>query len=208
MKTRSSRRDLVAALLGIGAAGALGGCVAPAPPPVRKFYLSALEAAPQGLEQVDWTLLVERPQTVPALRSNRIAQVIAGNEFDYYANAEWGDVAPDMFQATLIRSFETSNAVAAVSSGRERMRPDFILETTLGPFYAIGAAGSAPSVRVGVDARLIRARGRELVDATTIREDRAADGPEIEAIVAAFDGASHRVIEDLIAWTVSRRVGA
>jgi len=203
-----SRRDILTAILAAGVVTGLGACTAPPPPPARKFYLSPLDTVPSGLEKRDWTLVIEPPQTVPALRTNRIAQVIADNEFDYYANAEWGDLAPDMFQATLIRSFERANAVAAVGNERQRMRPDYMLETTLAPFYAIGAVGSAPKVRVGLDARLIRARGRELVASTTMSEERTAKGAEIEAIIEAFDSASHAVIESLIRWTVAQASGA
>lgn len=204
MNQESSRRDILTAILAAGVAAGLGACTAPPPPPARKFYLSPLDSPSAGLPKRDWTLVVEPPQTLPALRSNRIAQVISENEFDYYANSEWGDLAPDMFQATLIRSFEQANAVAAVANERQRMRPDYMLETTLNPFYAVGAVGSAPTVRVGVAARLIRARGRALVGSTTISEERPANGPEIEAIVAAFDSASHAVIENLVRWTVSQ----
>ena len=71
------RRMMLRGLLMAATGAALVGCVgAPATPP-RRFYLGALEQFPENLPKVDWSLVVEPPQTVPALRTNRIALAFA-----------------------------------------------------------------------------------------------------------------------------------
>ncbi len=181
----------------------LAGCAGPAPPPMRSFYLSALGGPPPGTSRGDWSLVVPPPQTPPALRTSRIAQRIGPNELDYYANAEWGDTAPIMFQTVLIRSLERSGALPVVANERQRLRPDFMLTISLVPFFADGALGTAPTARVGVDAQLIRSRGREVVATTSIEKEAQAASADLEAIVAAFDAASKEVLTELIPWAVS-----
>jgi len=193
-------------VLQFGAAGAaaiaLAGCLPGPPPPPRRFYLTALETPPAGIRTAPWSLVVDSPRTVPALRTVRIAQAIGDNEFDYYADAEWGDLPPLMFQAVLIRSFERAQAVALVAGERERLRPDFRLNTSLVPFFAVGAVGTPPEARVGVDARLIRNRDREVVATRSFEQARRADSPDVAAVVAAFDAASQAVMRELVVWTV------
>jgi ABC-type uncharacterized transport system auxiliary subunit len=150
-----------------------------------------------------WSLAVEPPQTWPALRTNRIAQVDADSEFDYYADAQWGDAAPQMCQAVLIRSFERAGAREGVASKRDRLRLDFMLNPRLGPFYALGPVGSAPEARVGGEAQLVRSRGRERVATSSLETSRAAASAEIDAVVAAFDEAAQAVMRDLVVWTVT-----
>lgn len=200
--TAMQRRHLVA--LGAGAVGAvLAGCVRQTPPPVRQFYLNALAAPPPDVPPASWSLVVPPPETVSALRTTRIAQAIGANEFDYYADAEWGDIPTLMFQAVLIRSIDRSRAVPVVVDQRARVRTDFILNTTLVPFFAVGAVGNPPSARVGVEARLVRSRGREVVATRSFEEARDAASADIAAVVAAFDAASQAVISALIPWAVA-----
>jgi cholesterol transport system auxiliary component len=197
--TTAHRRHLFA----LGAGAVLAGCVRQTPPPVRRFYLTALAEPPAEVPSATWSLVVPPPETVSALRTTRIAQAIGANEFDYYADAEWGDIPPLMFQAVLIRSFERTGAIPVVVDQRQRVRPDFVLNGTLVPFFAVGAVGSPPTARVGFEARLVRSRGREVVAARAFEERREAESADVAAVVAAFDAASQAVMRALIPWTVT-----
>jgi len=197
--TAIHRRHLVA----LGAGAVLAGCVRQTPPPVRRFYLSALTEPLADVPTASWSLVVPPVNTVAALRTTRIAQALGANEFDYYADAEWGDIPPLMFQAVLIRSFERTGAIPVVVDQRQRVRTDFILNGTLVPFFAVGAAGSPPTARVGVDARLVRSRGREVVATRSFEERREAESADVAAVVAAFDAAARAVMAALVPWTVT-----
>lgn len=202
MKTLS-RRHVVYGLGASGAAGVLSGCAGPSLPPVQRFYLRSHDTPPERLAPADWSLQIDPPQTVPALNTNRIAQLISANQFDYYADAEWGDIATVMMQTVLVSSFERTGSVASVFNERARTRPDFVLQTALGPFFGEGAVGSAATARVGLRADLLRYRGREVLGTTSFASEAVADAPGVAALVAALDVAARAVVGDVIAWTIA-----
>lgn len=199
---RLRRRSCLGMLALAGAGVGLPGCVGSSAPPPRRFYLSAIDDPPPGLEPAAWSLVVQPPQTIPALNTNRIAQAFGPNEFDYYAGGEWGDQAPTMVQAITIRSFERSGAIGVVANERQRLRPDFMLNSSLAPFHAQGPIGEAPEALVGLDAQLVRARGREIVGTRRFEARASAASAELAAIIAAFDDATHQVLRELIPWTL------
>lgn len=198
------RRKLLRALPLLGAGLALSGCLggSSAPPP-RKFYLTPLAEPPAGLPTVDWSLVVEIPQTVQALNTTQIAQAFGANQFDYYNDGEWGDQSTAMVQAIMIRSFELSEAIQVVVNERQRVRTDFQLSSSLAPFFARGAVGTAPLVAVGLEVQLVQSRGRNIVGAKSFEASSQASGPELDAIVAAFDDALKKVLGELIPWTLA-----
>lgn len=200
-----SRRDFltITALL----PGALAGCIgANRPPAPRHFYLMPLTAVSGDLPQVTWSLAVDPPETVPALDTTRIALAFSENEFDYYADAEWGDAAPIMVQQVIIGSFQKSGRIGVVVNERERMRTDFQLTSFLAPFFAAGRKGAAPEVRLGLNVQLIKSRGRQTVGTRAINRAVQSSGADIASIVAAFNTGMQQVLEDLVAWTI--RTGA
>jgi cholesterol transport system auxiliary component len=198
-----SRRGILAGAVALPAALALGGCIGANPPPEpRRFYLTPLAAVSEDLPQAAWSLAVDPPETLPAINTNRIALRFSENEFDYYADAEWGDAPPVMVQQVIIRSFQKSGRIGVVVNERERVRGDFRLTSFLSPFFAVGPKGGAPEARVGLEAQLIRSRGRETIETRAINHAAQSAGADIASIVAAFDAATHQVLEELVAWTL------
>jgi cholesterol transport system auxiliary component len=167
-----------------------------------------LTAVRGDLPQVQWSIAVDPPETVPALNTNRIALAFAENEFDYYADVQWGDEAPTMVQQVIIGSLQNSGRISVVVNERERMRTDFRLSSFLAPFFAVGAKGAAPEVRVGLNVQLIRSRGRKTVGTKAINGAVQSSGPDISSIVAAFNTGMNEVIEELVTWTISTGLGA
>lgn len=198
MQRRALLRGLSLTLAGAG----LVSCVGRSAKPFRKFYLRPPVQLPGDLPKADWSLVVEPPQTVPALRTNRIALAFAANEFDYYADAEWGDLATVMVQGVIIRSFQNSGAIDVVANERQQLRPDFTLKSSLLPFFAEGQEGEVPVAHVGLDVQLMQMRGRKIIGTRSFERSAKAEGPEMAAIITAFDEALSAVLGELIPWTL------
>ena len=208
MAVGARRRDLLRALPLLGTGVALPGCIGGSPPPPRLFYLNPLAEPPGGVSPVDWSLVVELPQTTPALNTTRIVQVVGANQFNYYDDGEWGDQASVMVQAVVIRSFERSGAIPVVVNELQFVRPDFRLASSLAPFFARGAVGSAPVAAVGLQVELVQSRGRQVVASRSFEASAQAASAELDAIVAAFDEATHQVLRELIPWTLDAGAAA
>ncbi|MGI9509537.1 MAG: ABC-type transport auxiliary lipoprotein family protein [Geminicoccaceae bacterium] len=182
--------------------GLLSGCLGSSTPPPRQFYLSALDKPSPGLPEVDWSLVVEPPQTVPALRTKRIVLAFTPNEFGYYAGVEWGDLPASMAQGAIIRSFRTSGAIDVVANERQGIRPDYMLKSWLVPFYAEGEKGAAPLVKIGLDVQLMKMRDRKIVATNAFSHAIQASSPKIEDIVQAFDQAMTNILTDVVPWAL------
>ncbi|HXV22927.1 MAG TPA: ABC-type transport auxiliary lipoprotein family protein [Alphaproteobacteria bacterium] len=204
-----SRRGVLAGFVAFPTVFALDGCIgAQHPPEPRRFYLMPLNAVSSDLPKVDWSLAVDPPETLPALNTKRVVLAFSENEFDYYADVEWGDEAPVMVQQIIIRSFQKLGKIDVVVSERERVRGDFRLTSFLSPFFAVGPKGGAPEVRIGLNAQLIRARGRQTVGTRAINQVVQSSDASIVSIVGAFNTAMHQVLEELVSWTLKAGVAA
>jgi len=184
-------------LLQVGSLAPLAACSLGGGSPPRKFGLRpqpAIEAAGPG-----WALGIDAPHALKGLDTERIAYRPGPYELQYYAGADWIDLAPDMVQMVLVRSFQ--NRTRLTVSGRTvgGAPPDFLLTSLLQDFQA-EAGGSA---HVTLVASLTPASRRHLVRTRTFESTAAASDDRIESVVAAFDEAMGRVTGDLIAWTLA-----
>jgi cholesterol transport system auxiliary component len=183
-------------LLQIGALVPLAGCSLGGGAPPRKFALRpqpAIEAAGPS-----WSLGIDTPRALKGLDSERIAYRAGPYELQYYADADWIDLAPDMVQMVLVRSFQNRTRLA-VSEGNAGSAADFLLTSLLQDFQAEGGKGA----QVTLVASLSPANRRHVARTRTFEAEAASADDRIDSVVAAFDQAMGRVTDDLIAWTLA-----
>ena len=131
-----SRRNVLSASVGIGVLSALGACQLPGRGPAPREFRLTPKTTFDTLPEVDWSLVVSRPEASPAIDTTRIAIVRAGLEIEYYADAQWVDRPPAMLQPVLVQSFRSSGAIKVVGDDRAAFRPDFMLNTDMVTFQA------------------------------------------------------------------------
>ena len=145
----------------------IAGCQLPgsgAPP--RTFRLSPKTTFDE-LPEVDWVLVVDRPQISRSIDTVRIARFDAV-EIEYYADAAWVDRPGSMIQPLLIQSFRSSGAIEVVADRRSDIRPDFMLQTDISAFYALPNETGPTEARVVISATLLSMPQREVVGTTEI----------------------------------------
>lgn len=199
----ASRRQVVQSAAALSGAAILAACSLPgqtAPP--RQFRLTPKSTFDAGLPSVDWALLVLRPEADRVVDTTRITLVSGGLETQVYANSEWADRAPAMVQRLLVESFVNSGGISVVGSDRSGLRPDYRLKTVLREFQAEGSPGSAPNIRVGIDASLVQMPRRNVVGTTSVQRTEQASSDRIEDIIAAYDNALGGVFKELVTWTL------
>ena len=184
-------------LLRIGVLAPLAGCSLGGNAGPRKFSLRPLPAAESSTAA--WSLGIEPPQALKGLDSERIAYRAGPHEIQYYADATWIDLAPEMVRMVLVRSFQNRTKLDVGARTIGGPAPDFLLTSVLQDFQADGGTGA----QVTLVASLSPAGRRRIVRSRAFEAAARSADDRIESVAAAFDEALGRVAADLIAWTLA-----
>lgn len=153
---------------------------------------------------VDWQLVIEEPLASGGLDSSRIALKPEPTEFQHFAGARWIERAPVMVQTLIIESFESSDRIVGVGRQSIGLRSDYNLKLELREFQAeYFDKSSPPSVRVRINAKLVRQPRQQIIASKSFEFRRVATEDSLRAIVRAFDSALGRVMKHLVEWTLS-----
>lgn len=202
-----SRRSIVVSAGATLLVGVLSGCGAlpVGKPPPQLYTLTPKSTFPDDLPYADWQLGVDRPTSPAGLSTARIAVAKQLFTLDYYAGVQWIDDAPNMVQRLLIESFENSNRIVGVGRESVGLRSNFVLKTELREFQAEYLDGaSLPTVRVRLNAKLVKMPQRYIIASTTGERTIAAADNRMETIIRAFDDALGKALRDIVVWTLTR----
>jgi len=191
------------------AALALAACVnvlPKAPPASPRFLISAVESEAPAGAQVDWTLVIEDPQASRVYDNTKIALAQERGRIEFYANGEWADRAPRLFQSALVRSFENTGRILGVGDRIAQPIGDYALQTDIRRMEADIRDGEATAV-FSVYVRLVNARGKVLAGRLFVSEEKAESnsGP---AVAKALDEAARAAVSDILVWTFENGAAA
>jgi len=191
------RRAVLGGLLALGACELPGGG-----DPPRLYTLTPKTTFDPGLPTVPWQLIIEVPVAEASLDTTRIAVQRSPVTVDYYARAAWTDRAPALVQTLLIQSFESTGKIVAVGRESVGLRADYTLKTELRQFEAQQFEPGAPSIRVRLNAKLVRTETRAIIADFTAENVVKAESGEMEAIVLAFDEALGKTLRRIVEWAL------
>ena len=202
-RSRRKRFTLMAAVLfGLSACSGLlpgGG------PPPNLYTLSPKTTFSEDLPNVSWRLVVEEPGAAGGLATQSIALRTNLLELQYFAGSRWTEGAPRLVQTLLVESFENTGKIVAVGRQSIGLRSDFNLKSELREFQAeyLNGANAAPSVRVRLNAKIIKQPRREIMASKNFEAVFPARNASMEAIIEAFDEALGKVLKRLVEWTLT-----
>ncbi len=188
----SRRRLMTIAALAPLAGCSIGGGTGP-----RSFSLRPLPPAPSA--GPTFALGIDPPRALKGLDSERIAYRSGPYEIEYYADADWIDLAPEMVQMVLVRSFQNRTRLAVSGRSVGGTPPDFVLTSLLQDFQADDGKGA----QISLVATLSPANRRHVSRTRTFEANARAADDHIDAVIAAFDAAMGRVASDLMVWTLA-----
>lgn len=208
-----SRRRAAGLIGGLLSVTALTACSVALPGsgvPPRIFVLSPKSTFEDDVPSVDWQLLVETPSASSGISSSRIALRRSSIELEYFGRAAWTDSAPKMVQTLMIESFENSGHIISVGRQAIGLQSDYILKTDLREFQAeyldeSGVPmpeGSAPFIRIRLNAKLVKMPDRKIVASRTTEYILKAPGPSMNEIVAGFDAALGKILKRVVSWSL------
>jgi cholesterol transport system auxiliary component len=206
--TRFSKRPAAVGVLISVLAATLAGCAGNILPgaqidPPRLYVLTPKSTFAPELPNVDWQLTVDVPIAEASLNTARIALKRSPVTLEYYERANWIDTAPIMVQTLLVESFENSNRIVGVGRQSIAIRSDYTLVTDLREFHAEYFRSGIPEARVRLNAKLVRMPERVIVGVTTVERLQAADGTDIDSVIAAFDAALGKTMKRIVEWALT-----
>lgn len=168
--------------------------------------------APSPIDRATVTrtrLLVEMPTAPGGLDTDRILVKPGPLQVQYLPGARWIDPAPVMVQSVVVEAIANARLVRFVSTSSGTVFPDYTLLIDLRDFQAeIGPLGGPPiRVIVRMDVSMVRDVDREIVATRRIEAFASPSAEDAPGIVAAFDTAMQRALQDLLAWTGSATSG-
>jgi cholesterol transport system auxiliary component len=203
MSNRKPRKVLRAGVILAGLL-ALGACQLPgAGEPPNLYTLTPKNTFSADLPTVDWQLIVETPIAAAGLNTSRIALQRSPVTLEYYANANWTDIAPLMVQTLLIESFENSDKIVAVSRESTTLRADYMLKTELREFQAEYDGSGPPRARVRINAKLARMPDRAIIASYTVERMERAGASDLPSIALAFDEALGGAMRRIVEWALT-----
>ncbi|MFP6743606.1 MAG: ABC-type transport auxiliary lipoprotein family protein [Alphaproteobacteria bacterium] len=170
--------------------------------PPKLFSLSPKSTYSAGLPTVNWQLVVEVPITAETLDTARIALSRDRYTLDFYGNARWAERAPMMIQTLLVESFENTEKIVAVARQATDLRADYVLKTDLREFQAELSGDGRPTVRVRINAKLVKMPERIII--ASFKSERAveAESSNLIDVVRAFDTALGKVLKQVVEWAL------
>jgi cholesterol transport system auxiliary component len=171
--------------------------------PPNLYTLSPKSTFAPDLPRADWQLIIETPIAAAGLNTSRIALQRSPVTLEYYANANWTDVAPLMVQTLLIESFENSGKIVAVSRESTSVRGDYTLKTELREFQAEYDGSGPPRARVRINAKLTRMSDRSIIASHTVERMARAEAGDLPSIALAFDEALGGAMGRIVEWALS-----
>ncbi|HET6631898.1 MAG TPA: ABC-type transport auxiliary lipoprotein family protein [Rhodanobacteraceae bacterium] len=168
------------------------------------YELPAGAASATAGPAVAWQLRVDTPQAQRVLSGTRIVVQPEPGKVSTYQNGRWVQRAPQLLRDRLIEAFHASGRIHGISSDEADLAADFELDSTLAAFQAEYRGQPTPTVVVRLDARLLKAGGRQILASRRFSIEERTDGTKLDAVVAAFGRACDRLSQQIVAWTLAQ----
>ena len=178
------------------------GCVSLLPEadaPKPRYHVEAVDASLVSGSTVNWSLVVDEPRATRVYDTVKIAVSPTRGKIEYFANAEWADRGPRLFQTALIQSFEDSGRILSVGDRHAQPIGDIVLQTDL-RHMQIDVIDGAETPVISVYARLSDGKGT-IYAAKLFEADERAEDSSPDEVINAFDRAFDTVYAELINWS-------
>jgi cholesterol transport system auxiliary component len=107
-----------------------------------------------------------------------------------------------MIQTLLVESFENTEKIVAVARQATDLRAEYVLKTDLREFQAELSGDGRPTVRVRINAKLVKMPERIII--ASFKSERAveAESSNLIDVVRAFDTALGKVLKQVVEWAL------
>lgn len=196
----------------IAAFGLLAGCSAlsalsDAAEPRDAFQLQAPLPGPvaRGTPRAE-DVIVEIPSASGAIDTDRILVRPSATQVQYLPDATWIEPVPQMIQSALVDGLERSGGFRFVGRKPLGSSGDVAVISNIVTFDAALEPGSkAATIEVRLALRLVREEDVSVLASRTFAASDRAEDTSTEALVAAYDRATSRVVGEALDWVLRQR---
>lgn len=185
----------------------LSGCAAFLPKgeaPDRLYTLNAPKDIASGNSRAPHNLQILVPEINPGIDTEQIALRREDNRINYFAQAKWAAILPELTQSVIVESFNNSQQLKSVGSDLIVMRDSFQLLLEIRDFQAEYLQQNAPpSANVRVTAKLIKSPTNEIIFTRTYHKLEPASDNTLNDVVRAIDVANQHILRQIIADTAN-----
>jgi len=185
--------------LGGCAVTGIGGSAAP-----DTYNLSAPNLSEGQFKRWPIQLMVQRPNAIRALDTDRIVVMSSGGRLAYFQGAAWGDRLTSLVQARLVEAMQDAEAFRAVLTSEDRVGGEYTLSVQIREFGVEVDNGKAEAV-VRLFAKLVHERRGEVLATREFTARAPATKDDPASGVAALQDNFDKVTRDLVRWLSSRR---
>ncbi len=167
--------------------------------PPAIYRLSPTQTSSPGVGG-GWSIQIDQPTIIAALRGDEIAVTKNGSRIEYYADAIWVDRTARVVQRFLLERFEDAPDVFATSMGN--LPTDWTLQLDIRDFTAHAdddQLGATVTLNVSAmllqQAKPVAVRGQKKFLITV-----TASTQMLDAVVPAFGRALEKLASDILRW--------
>ena len=191
-------------IAGIGLLAVLAGCVTllPKDKPATLYRFGDSLGAAQDIPGKALVLRKAPTGFDRAAAGDRLLTV-TGHQAAYVAGARWVSPASDLFDAALVRAFETAGAGTRLLTTAETARPNGVLAVNVEAFearYDANTGAAAPTVVVEISANLSGLPGGKATTVKHILVKVPASENRQGAIANAFNAAVNQAVGQILTW--------
>jgi cholesterol transport system auxiliary component len=125
-------------------------------------------------------------------------------EARYLPDVRWSEAAPVMVQTLMLRTLDATGAFQYVGRRPLGAGGDYAIVTELTNFEAaVSPEAEGARIEVRLVARIVREQGVRIVAARTFEAREPAASLDDDALIAAFDAATGRVLTEVASWTLA-----
>ncbi len=197
------RRALLASTASVFVLSACSNLIGP-PDAAPIYVLDPANPEHSGGRPVPWQLAVVLPEASNTLDSTRIALLQPSGQLDFFAGANWQDRLPFLVQSALVEAFEAGGRTPGVGRDSEGIKTDYLLLTDIREFEArYAVADTAPMAQVRIEAKLVNARTRMIVQSVDAHSEIQAGQNSVASVVAALNQALADVQSQIVDWALN-----
>ncbi|RTL50691.1 MAG: MCE family protein [Bradyrhizobiaceae bacterium] len=161
-------------------------------------------SAPQDLappkKQIKGQLVIPEPTALLMFDTQRVLFTPPGTEPADFANVQWSDSIPKLFQAKLLQSFENYDPAHAPLRPMDALETDYQLLIDIRSFQVTQEGG--PSANISLSAKIVGKNGR-VIATRLFQSKKAIEKLDPQMTAAAFNAAFGDIATELVSWTAA-----